>query len=398
MPLSHPPSSFRRYLIWTAWVFLAGVAAVLALVIVVDPYRLYRVLERPGFNAVKPGLTRHQESIKLAHALALRPQVVILGNSRAEIGFNPAALPPPLSGQPAYNLAIPGTGLSSSSRELQHLFAAGVKPDTIVAGLEFMDFLARANTAASAGAVPPPAVPGGGAPAWRFDTLFSLASVKDAVSTLRIQHDPEALTMTAAGFNPLLEYRGHVRKEGYHALFAQAAGAAQKRLRDKAPIVLDSSDFSHLRSMLAPALAGGSDVYLLIYPYHAQMMTMFEREGLWPLFEQWKAQTVAQVAALRAQYPQARIRLVDFSGYGAYQCEPVPDRSERPGVTRWYWEAGHFKEALGERVLARLLAPPGVQDGFGMDLNETTLAANQQRIRSERAACLAASPALFAAR
>ncbi len=392
MSRDHSSSRFRRYLLLTAGVFGSGALAVLAFVAAVDPYRLYQVVEAPGFNAVKPGLTRHQEVIKLHHAEKLRPQAVILGNSRAEIGFNPDAL----TGQRAYNLAIPGTGLASSSRELRHLYAAGVKPATVVAGLDFMDFLARAKKPGAASAAPGVAAPGGAGPGWRFDTAFSLASLKDAVGTLRIQRDPEAVTMTAGGFNPLLEYQGHVRNEGYHALFAQAAGASEKRLRDKAPIVLDRADFAHLRAMLAPALAEGADVRLLIYPYHAQMLAMFERHGLWPLFEQWKAQTVAEVELLRAQYPGARITLLDFSGFGPYQCEPIPSRQERSRATRWYWEAGHFKQELGALVLARLLARPGAPADFGAELRADTLAGNAARIGAERQACIAAQPGLFA--
>ena len=61
-------------------------------------------------------------------------------------------------------------------------------------------------------------------------------------------------------------------------------------------------------------------------------------------------------------------------------------------VTRWYWEAGHFKSALGERILQRIL---GGETAFGFRLGADTLAANRQRIAAERAQCAGDYPQVF---
>lgn len=386
------PRRFRAYLGWSAAALAAAALAVTALVVLVDPYHLYRVVDKAGFNAVKPGLTRHQESIKVAQALALQPRMLILGNSRAEIGFNPATLAALPGGAPAYNLAVPGTGLASSRLELRRLLDGGLKPSTLILGVEFLDFIGPAARVEKAASALPALAPARWTDqmAWRFDTVFSLASVKDAARTLMIQRDPEAVIHHADGFNPLLEYRAHARREGYHLLFAQAADAAQKRLRPKLPAALQKDDFLQLRALLDDAAAAGAEVRLLIYPYHANMMDMFEEKGLAPLFQQWKAGLVDEVDRARAARPGQRVSLVDFSGYGPHQCEPVPGPGERSLKTRWYWEAGHFKEELGALVLARVMAPPSAPDGFGSDLERSSLAATPDRIALERAQCRAA--------
>lgn len=377
---------YRRFLLALCACLPLGILATIALVVIVDPYGLYGVIDRPGFNAVKPGLSRHQVQIKQAHAVRLRPRVIILGNSRAEIGLDPAAPAFAAARGAVYNLAIPGTGLGTSSHQLTQLLAAGVKPATVILGVEFMDFLALKSPAT---AIAKPASAPDWQPPWQFDALFSLASVKDAIHTLGIQHDAEAATLSPEGFNPLRDYGAHVRNDGYHKMFEQRARENAATLTRKSVTALTQEDFTLLRALLVQAAGGDAAVKLVIYPYHAQWLAMLEAAGLWPLFEQWKAQLVREIAGVRAGNPGASITLHDFSGFGPYNCERIPAASERQIATRWYWEAGHFKKALGDVVLERLLSQPG------LGLDSGSLAANTRRIAAERLECMATQPGVF---
>lgn len=389
-------SPFKSYLAVLALVLAGGAVLVGAFVFVVDPYGLYGVVRRDNFNAVKPGLSRYQNQIKQEHALRRQPRFIILGNSRAEIGFDPRAGALSALG-PGYNLAIPGTGLATSASQFAQLREAGVRPRTVIVGVEFIDFL---NPAVAPSALPAPAAatPAHGRAFWRFDALFSLASVRDAAQTLRIQHDDEAATLSADGFNPMLEYGAHARRDGYHKMFTQRAQESAANLRRKSTRGLATEDFQLLRTFLLAMAATEADIKLVIYPYHAQMLAMFEAAGLWPLFEVWKVRLVHEIGAVRARYPDAHISLTDFSGYGAYNCEPIPAANERGTATHWYWEAGHFKKALGDIVLQRVMSPQDIApaDGqFGMPLDDASLEENRARIAQERNSCAAAQPALF---
>lgn len=347
---------FKRYLWLTAVLLLGGISAVLAFVVLVDPYGLYGIVRKPGFNSVKPGLTRYQEEIKVAQAIAQRPVAVIAGNSRAEIGFDPQTLDR-LAGGPSYNLAVPGVTMAVSVRQLEALRQAGVQPRTVVLGIEFLDFVAQRN------GVVPPAGPAARDSAWyplqwRFDALFSLQTLSDAIDTLRIQRDGEAATMSPQGFNPLLEYNAHVRKEGQFLIFEQRAREYAKVYLQRLAPGLRDDRMGDLDRMLKIAGETGADVRLVMYPYHAQILALFERAGLAPVFEQWKDAVLARVAATRQAYPQARVTVVDFSGYNAYSCEPVPARGDMVARTQWYWEAGHFKKELGDIMLQQVMAGP----------------------------------------
>lgn len=387
----HSDHTARRFLVlWSAAsVLLLG--AVALFVCVVDPYGLYRWVDKPGFNRVKPGLERLQFEIKLSHARRLQPELLILGNSRAEIGFDPQA--PALQGRRAYNLAIPGTSLESSLKQWRQAQAFARPPRQVLVGVDFVDFVELRSAAARA-------VPGGTtAPPtqrfWPLEALFSVASVGDAMRTLRLQHAPLAATLTAEGFNPLQEYVALARDEGYHAIFRQKQGQFAARLT-RASGRLNADDFAQLKALVTELAAAGVETKLVVYPYHAQFMALMDEAGLGPQFTNWKRQVLQLVAQLRQAYPQARLSLTDFSGYGMYQCEPVPPAGDRVSITQWYWEGGHFKKALGDLMLARLFGGAG-EPGFGIELDPAAVAADEQRLRDEQAACRAAHPEFFSA-
>jgi len=383
-----------RFLRRTCAVVAAGVLLAAGTAVLVDPYGLFGIVQKPGFNAVKPRPDRYQEEIKLTAARRLQPEVVIAGNSRAEIGFDPAH--PVLTGKNAYNLAIPGTSIHATRRQLDYLHAEGQRPTKVILGVEFLDFLTDPNVrrrqVAAAGTQQKVDASG-----WKVDAVFSLSALADSLATLRLQRDPEGKTIAPNGFNPLLEYRRFAREGGYHALFRQRAEEYAKTFVHlprtlPAPEAGGSPDLDALGQILR-TLAPASEVHLVIYPYHAQILAMFEEAGLWDAFEQWKAVLAREVAAVRRAHRHARLTLWDFSGYSSYQCEPIPLNGDRKTETRWYWEAGHFKSALGGAMLSRMMGDG--MDGFGHVLTVARLEENRQRIRQERASCAAAEPALF---
>ena len=203
----------------------------------------------------------------------------------------------------------------------------------------------------------------------------------------------EAATLSPDGFNPLRDYGAHVRNDGYHKMFEQRARENAATLKRKSTTALTQDDFTLLRTLLVQAAGSDAAVKLVIYPYHAQWLAMLEAAGLWPLFEQWKAQLVREIAGVQASHPGASITLHDFSGFGPYNCERIPAASERSAATRWYWEAGHFKKALGDVVLERLLSQLSAAVG---PASRCRLAGGQHAAhRRERRDCLASQPELF---
>jgi hypothetical protein len=400
-------AGFRRFLHQFAIFVLGGILLVVAFVLIVDPYDQYRLVVRPGFNLVKPGLARYQNELKLAKAVRLHPDVLILGHSRAEAGLDPESAALARQGLSAYNLAIPGSSIADARRQMEFLFQNGIRPKVIILGMEFLDFMEAPRQKKIAAA--PSHGNTNSSPVnpwfWHFDTLFSLASVSDAVQTLLIQHNQEVETITDRGFNPLKQYRPIARNEGYYNLFQQRAQENTKVYLKKSAGSLNLRDFADLQAILDIAAEAKSDVKLIIYPYHAQILALFEETGLWGPFEEWKKLLTSEITAARGRHPHASIALFDFSGYGSHNCERIPAKGDRTAVTDWYWEAGHFKRELGAALLESVLSPdklvkPGdhqaiAPNKFGFQLEESTITANSRRISQERAHCKQDYPELF---
>ena len=412
---------FARYLRWMLVTILSGCLLVAVSVFVIDPYRLYQVVRIPGFNDIRPAPQQDREEIKLALARKARANAFIMGNSRAELGLDPAVLRNNGTNLRPYNLAISGSNISLSRRELNYLKSVGVTPDKIILGVEFLDFMVNAEAelpSLSGKKISTTAYPADKLQ-WRFDSLFSMNSLNDAYATLRVQQGQELPAITAEGFNPMQDYSQYVREEGYYAIFRQRAEEYAKTF------VRKPHDLAFSRTGSSPArddldamidLAGqqGVALQLLIYPYHAQMLVMFEQAGLWQSFEAWKELLAHKVARAQQKFPALQIQLWDFSGFSAYQCEPVPAKNDRHTSMKWYWEAGHFKKALGDVMMARMqpwhdasnttsaedamqleLSSGTTADVFGFRLATDTLRENRERIVQERARCLASEPALF---
>jgi hypothetical protein len=386
--------SFSHFLKWGLATTLAGASLAMLLVATVDPYHLFGFVDVAGFNHVKPLPEQYREQIKLAQARAVRPNMIFLGHSRVEIGLDPENAQLRQRGFSAYNMALSGTGIGTAQYMYRGIRDKAVPPAAAVVGVEFLDFLldpARAQAPAA-----PSAIPAVDTWPWRFDTLFSLGALSDAARTVAIQHDPEAQTITSRGLNPLLEYHKYARQEGYFSIFQQRAQENAKSLVRRphgltVPGTGSSSNIDELRRMLTTMAQDGTEVHLLIYPYHAQLLAMFEEAGLQPVMEEWKQMLVREVDAVRRREPKARITLWDFSGFSPIQCERIPPPESR-SATRWYWEAGHFKSAVGDMMLDRMLGRPSP---IGFTLTADNVEQNRQRIAVERAACMKAYPEVF---
>lgn len=390
---------YSRFIVQASAVALGGACLASAFIATVDPYRLYRLIEKPGFNQVKPPPERYREEIKLSNAKVMRANAFIAGNSRAEIGFNPEFATQHSSGLSFYNIALSGTDIATAKRQLQYLREHGQTPAVTILGVEFLDFLApppvRSTTAE-------PISAGHSADhwKWRLDVLFSLTSLTDAFRTLRLQSAQYPESISPSGHNPLLEYQRYAREQGYFALFQQRAVENARSYLDKPRSFLAASKVNGLndfRSLLDAAIEDKSVMHVVIYPYHAQILAMFDHAGISPLFDEWKRMLAEGIGRASRQHPGQQLVLWDFSGYSPYHCERIPGKNERT-ETHWYWEAGHFKQQLGHKVLARVLALRGAPQGndtFGFRLSIENFEENRKRIARERQECEAAYPELF---
>ncbi len=377
--------------------FLAAMLGVGLFNLVVDPYGIFRIVDIERFNHVKPYPDHDLETIKAYALRRVRPTALILGNSRAEIGFDPEYPAWRAAGySPVYNAAIPGADLGAGWRLLK-TSAGEAKPKFVLLGVDFFDFPILPE--------PKPEESPSGAGDARGDLLWSMRgtltmqTLLDSATTLRRQFQANPAQLTELGFNPLLEYRDIARVEGYWPLFRQRAEEnAKNHGRKPRNLFLSgtgtSPHFDAVRSVVRWARDSDVELTMVIYPYHVQLLLLIRELGLWPLYEEWKKE-MTQIVDTEASASNHRIELIDFGVVSAYSVEAIPPKGDKTSATRWYWEAGHFKKELGDLILAQCLGQKASSSPFfGVPLSRRNIADHLATQSSALAAYSAEHPKL----
>lgn len=364
--------------------------------LVVDPYGIFYFVDKAGFNSVKPAAGEHGATGKYYQVMRVQPRGVILGNSRAEVGFDPTSAAWPEKARPVFNLALPGTGPRASLQSLQHVLndaqeGHAVKPEVVVWGVDFMNFLndikepgqspsknnrLLASSSGSEFAIHLPRQVKDYA-----EATLSLDAFVDSVRTLANQSDPYAEDLTAFGFNPMHDYIKISAEEGYWAVFHQRDMENIRAYLRRSTNLYDgagnfSPDMDNLRAVIRLCKQHGIELHLVIYPYHAHLLEIFRITGHWPAFEAWKREVVHIVAAESLLNKDNTVSLWDFSQFNELTEEAVPAKADRKSKMHWYWESGHFKKELGELVLDRVFGHQGAREDFGVLLNQQNLEAH----------------------
>lgn len=349
----------RRMLLAAAALILSAGAVNLA----IDPYGLFGSPVVPGINLKKSEAYNHVRLAKQQRLLRRQPATVLIGNSRVDVGLDPESPLWPAAMRPVANMGVPGEGLEGSLASLRQALAE-TPATTILLGLDFTDFLTLVPSAKLAAGQPEPLTPN--LPA----VLLSTSALADSLLTVLDQSRPYATAMTAAGFNPMADHEAIIAREGHFALADKKNRENLVRLLARSATVFHADGtpgvpLQQLEVLLAEASAAGKRVIAVIYPFHAELLQSIAISGRGPAYAAWKRAVAARF------WPVALPgwALWDFGVYAPETTEPFPAAGDRQARMRFWWEPGHFKAALGERMLEQVLtgAPgPGVALKPGM--------------------------------
>ncbi|WP_417317446.1 hypothetical protein [Emcibacter sp.] len=378
----------KFFLFWLAFVLLF-LAAAATLTYVTDPYLMYGHAPKEGFNAVKPEAGPHSRQARLHVAHRTDMDVLIVGNSRVEMGIDPDHELFRARGQKAFNLGLPGSSIG-----MQYGYALDIVRDkkiqTVLIGVDFLDFL-----------VAPDDRPRDWPPApedydkrkkYHWDgtknpdyglqkvrdlamPLISLSGVLDSVSTLMGQKT-HGSTLTPDGFNPGNDMAWNTRKEGVMTLYKQKNPQLVKSFtRKKWQAFYKAGHWSNELALLdrfvTELRARDIEVHIFINPYHIQYLQVIERAGLWGEFEKWK------MALTTFEDYGDGVNIVDFSRITPYHTEPVLNAGKTP--LNWFWEPAHYRRELGDLMVRRLLGDCSV--AFGQTLTLDSLKENLEADR-----------------
>ncbi len=317
------------------------------------------------------------------------PEVLLVGNSRVEMGLFPGhAL---FNGKAAYNIAMPGADVRMQVDYAVNTIRLTGTVKTLIIGVDILDFLVDESALAPKDITF--VTPGYhkrlreyGGDSLENDLfrlreqaamIFSLDSLIASIMTVIKQRSIES-SIDVTGFNTAQSYVDIVRVEGVKALFVQKLQEIQSNLAGEKRVVVSeatgvrSPAFEHLQRLMDEARERGIEVHIFISPYHYSYLHVLDEAGLTEEFWRWKEMLIDQLNV--PDIPS--LPLWDFSIFSQAVLEPVPlDTPLRE--MEWYWEPAHYKRELGDHMLAVMLG--GSSDEFAVKLTSTNIAETIER-------------------
>lgn len=360
---------YRGYIVWVAVALLAANLSAAAVNLIVDPYGMFGSPRLEGLNAHKPALSKRILFVKGYLADRVGARSLIAGNSRPEMGLDPASpcwLPDEL---PVFNTGVPGAILEQQIQFVEHA-AQTSDVRRVFLGLDLIDFLVdpasdphRPRPALSTTAPSPNlrvATDGGQNPRYRwrriqdwFTAAFSLETLADSITTLLRQRSQGIADRRPDGFNPAENYGPIIRSEGQSVLFVQKDAEVLRAFSRPNLAVHQggqrwSSKLEALDRFLDRAAGLGIEIVLFINPYHGDYLSILALTGHWDLLADWK-QSLTHLADSRG------VVLWDLNAISPRTTEPPPPAGDRSSTLAWFWEPAHYRREYGELMLATML-------------------------------------------
>jgi len=374
------PQKSRSYSIRFFYISIGLVAFMVAFNLVVDPLDIYRLVDRQGFNEIKPKISRYSRIAKPIQTERFQPQSLAFGSSRTEYGMNMSHPVWKSAGLPAFNNAVSAATIYDVSRLFQHAVAtAPVK--TAVIGLDLFMFNAylREFRAIEQEELLAVTADGKAQTLHKVDQLLITLLSKDifsaSLSTLRKQKEKERkFTREGQRINSWQIKNKILPKGGFYKVFRNdTRGLATEmwsNCRDNhfAYEGNGENSFAIFRNMLELAGEEGIELKLFISPSHAWLQEALYAMNLWDEFEQWKRDLVQEVSIANSREKRNYIALWDFSGYTKYTTEKVPVEGDAETVMAWFIDPSHYADNLGNLLLDKMFGEEEALEGLGVRL------------------------------
>lgn len=389
----------KRFLVRTLIIFLTLVALGTLFNVLVDPYGLFEIVRVRGLNEIKPMAGSRVRVTKPYQLVRAGPKTLVAGNSRPELGIDPASECWAPDARPVFNAGLPGVGVYYQARMIQAAIEGGTVK-RLFWGLDFLDFIGngQANVepwpfgGGMVGERLPTTAAGHETPdyAWQAfldmrDAALSLDALLDSVVTVLRQGRVNSATRRADGFNPGRDYIEIVNTEGQGVLFRQKNDEVIERLSKNGlalypPGVSWSREFESVRFILQLAEESGVETTLFINPYHADYLTAIDLTDNWRLFEEWKRRLT------RLASTSEKATIWDFNAFDQYSSTPPPDDSTRGTALDWYWEPAHYRTELGNLMIARMshTSCKGADGGFGARIETNSIESHLLKLRNQK--------------
>lgn len=339
-------------------IFFSITAFLLLLVVsinfVVDPFEIY--YSNPTGWSPKKLFSNKKAPLHKAVAIQKeQPEILILGNSRAEFGYDPQH--PGFRGRKAYNASLSGASLPEMEAMLRYAIHVSQIKEVLLsidAGMFWQEpqnwqkytFLPSNDDREYQGFVLP-----------HRELLLSLRTFEYSVRT--IVHQDRLPQLNHYGMRDPIYYADKKKNLKPWDSFQSYLTGMNKNLNLSAYQLAQFQDPVQLQKMI-PYQSFVRILELLnqhqiktnivIAPIHAYYYATMEEHGLWPAYLSW----LNTLAATVLEKPQTLFSLWDSSGFHQISSELIPSK-DHVGPMAWYWEASHFRWETGQEVLKKVL-------------------------------------------
>lgn len=377
----------------TRWVWMViGLAmttmmAISAINFLMDPWGLnYFLLSVANRKKVDSGT--HENLHKAFAVRRICPKAIALGTSRVGQGIR--SVHPAWGEGPVYNLAFNGAEVEEIALFLCGA-VTGCKIRTVVIGLDSPYFNAytgiRPTTREGASVFFSPLA--------RARPYFTKEMFRDVIKMVwRLQKTGVENSILPGGeANPVALQQRVDSLGGHRKLFLRSEKEYfSNHYHNFSLADQKGSSLHHLREIVKIARKEKIALYLFISPSHARQWEALRIAGLWTQFEDWKRQLVTILdddAKTSSDFEP--IPLWDFSGYSEFTTETVPAAGDAASRMAWHWDPSHYKPALGDIVLDKVLrngaaqsSRNGVND-FGIKITTNNIESHLAAIRVAQA-------------
>lgn len=350
----------KKYIAICLVVAVTLVSLIAAANFIVNPFGIYGTPVIKGLNDYYPAANAFPRLHKIERVKRVKPEVVIIGSSRADSGLNPTAAF--FGDARVYNFALSASTIYEQRRTLE--FAQAVHPlRQAIITLDFFSFNGRRlenkqfdEAKLSAAALSPLRS--------FFDTYGTLAALDTFTTTLkhlRYIRKPERYGFsTENGFKNSRDIEYKIAQQGAGHRFASDPNEDAVRGESGFSFMYGddphNTTFRHLEAMLDFARQNRIDVILLMSPVHKASWKKMEQDGEMAAFLTWKKRIAAIVEADGRKHYTAPYPLWDFARLDtSYTTEPIPAADDVSGRMQWFYDSSHYKPALGDVIFRCIL-------------------------------------------
>lgn len=386
---------FRYYLRWFCLVLLVSLSMAAIFNGLVDPFDLFASPSWDGVNQFKTEAHKYSRLTKAHKIIDYPAKGLIIGNSRAETALDPQH--PSWQGIAVYNLALSGGSVYEARRYLEFASTLHKLDKVVLVADSFDDRPQRVDIGFEEGRLQP---------YWgvgyriadQIRALFSFSAVDASWQTIKSQTlDYPGIFHRTDGLRDDRYQSLYIRTHGgQRSVFRQSVIPSPATLKALAAVTQSvratarSLDGRHatladIREIIELCQQQGIALYIVISPLHAWFQETMRIRCQWPDFEDWKRELTHTVEAELAQGGSS-VALWDFSGYNSLTTEAVPPAGDSITLMRWYLEASHYRRAVGDLILDRILdsASPArpLPTDFGVRLTVANIESHLADIRA----------------